>query len=104
MFSLVTAKLKAQLLESTQLQDTITDPKLLKIIKNQHHIPCLAHVIQLLVTALLKNLHIKALNNAVLYTWDDREENLAADYGISQILEKVCQEYISSYHVILNCV
>jgi hypothetical protein len=61
----------------------MTDPELLKIIKNQHHIPCLAHVIQVSVTALLKNLHIKAPNDAALYTWDDGEENLAADYGIS---------------------
>ncbi|KAB8067288.1 hypothetical protein BDV29DRAFT_186419, partial [Aspergillus leporis] len=50
----------------TQLQDTPTDNELLKITKTQHHIPCLAHVIQLSATALLQKLRLEASNDEVL--------------------------------------
>jgi hypothetical protein len=93
MFSSITANLKAQLTESSSLNDTLIDPELLTIIKNQHHIPCLAHVIQLSVTALLKRLSIEASNDDISYTWENGEENLAAHHGISRTLEKVSDHF-----------
>ncbi|KAE8306234.1 hypothetical protein BDV41DRAFT_583496 [Aspergillus transmontanensis] len=64
MFSILTAKLKAQL---PQFQDTLIDYELLKIIKTQHHIPCLAHVIQLAATALLRKLSLETPNDEIQY-------------------------------------
>jgi hypothetical protein len=89
MFSSITTNLKAQLTESSSLNETLADPELLTIIKSQHHIPCLAHVIQFSVTALLKRLCIEASNDDVSYTWENGEENLAAHHGVSRTLEKV---------------
>ncbi|KAB8067072.1 hypothetical protein BDV29DRAFT_186824, partial [Aspergillus leporis] len=65
MFSTLTTRLKAQLTESTQLQNTFTNNKLLKITKTQHYISCLAYIIQLSATALLQKLHLETSNNEV---------------------------------------
>ncbi|EAU36853.1 predicted protein [Aspergillus terreus NIH2624] len=52
MFSSLTEQLRDELDTNIQIQDTIADPELSKILRNQHHIPCLAHVIQLCVNLL----------------------------------------------------
>ncbi|KAJ1704854.1 hypothetical protein NYO67_12991 [Aspergillus flavus] len=86
MFSSITAKLKTQLPE---LQDTMADQELLNIIKTQHHIPCLAHVIQLTTTALLRKLSLEASNDDIQYNWENGEETLIAHQGIARTIEKV---------------
>lgn len=68
MFSAIASELRAQLSQGTYLHNAIVDSDLAKIIRSQHHIPCLAHVIQLSVNAFLRKLRIEAANEAVEYT------------------------------------
>lgn len=39
------------------------------------HVPCLAHVLQLALNALIENIKIKAKNKKVIEDWDDDEQN-----------------------------
>ena len=94
MFTSITRQLKEELSDSFQVRDSLLDTELSKIINNQHHIPCLTHVIQLSVTAFLKRLQIKALNDSVSFTWDNIEENLIVYYSISRIIKKVLYSII----------
>ena len=95
MFISITRQLKEELSDSFQVRDSLLDTELSKIINNQHHIPCLTHVIQLSVTAFLKRLQIEALNDLISFTWDDVEENLTAHHGISRTIKKVLYSIIS---------
>lgn len=45
----------------------MADQELLNIIKTQHHIPYLTHVIQLTTTTLLRKLSLEASNNDIQY-------------------------------------
>lgn len=89
MFSALTKQLRVQLSENPQLQDAITDSALFQIIQNQHHIPCLAHVIQLAVTSFMSKLRITADNDTISYTWENSDETLNASSGITRTVEKV---------------
>jgi hypothetical protein len=89
MFLSLTTNLKTQLAESSQLQDALTSHEFLNIINTQHHIPCLAHVIQLAATALLRKLCLETLNEEIEYSWENGEENLAAHHDIARTIEKV---------------
>jgi hypothetical protein len=89
MSTATTAKLKAKLTGSNWIYVFITDPELSSILKGQHHIPCLAHVIQLGVNALLRKLRVEAPNDEVLYNWENGEEACQAHHGITRRVEKV---------------
>ncbi|EAU32787.1 predicted protein [Aspergillus terreus NIH2624] len=88
MFSSLTEQLRDELDTNIQIQDTIADPELSKILRNQHYIPCLAHVIQLCVTSFMNKLRIAAENNTVSYIWENSDETLKASGSISRAIEK----------------
>ncbi|EAU30716.1 predicted protein [Aspergillus terreus NIH2624] len=89
MFSSLTEQLRDELDTNIQIQDTIADPELSKILRNQHHIPCLAHVIQLCVTSFMNKLRIAAENDTVSYIWENSDETLKASGSISRAIEKI---------------
>jgi hypothetical protein len=89
LFHSVTKVLKAQLDNDQVIQNEALDHDLLDLIESQHHLPCLAHVIQLAVKAFLQKLKIEATNNNNQdIEWEDGEETIR-ERGLLGTLEKV---------------
>lgn len=76
-------------LETDSLLEDFQDTTLSQLISNRHHIPCLAHVLQLAVNALLGKLRIDApVDDGI--SWDTRKDRgLSCPQGIPMSLEKV---------------
>ncbi len=85
--------LREELNEREVISGEALDPILRKLLEGEYHIPCLAHVIQLIVLALLTKLRLEARNENVERTWDhDQDSALTSSGGISRALEKVCDD------------
>ena len=69
------------------------DPEILLLTKSATHIPCLAHVIQLSVKALLDSVKVTAQNNDAVAQWDEETDPHMSDasQGLPSTLEKVCR-------------
>jgi hypothetical protein len=94
LFQVMTKALKEQLNDNQAIQNAALDQDLLDLVESQHHLPCLAHVIQLAVKAFLQTLKIEATNDAPDINWEDGEERVR-ETGLLGTLQKV-NKY--SYH------
>jgi hypothetical protein len=89
MRSLVTI-LQEELYNRPLISSEALDPILRNLLRGEYHVPCLAHVIQLIVLAMLSTLRLEARNDNVDRTWNhDRDSALASSSGIPKALEKV---------------
>jgi hypothetical protein len=90
MFTKLTAMLKEQLEQRNNQMLTFSfDPDFRRLLESQHHLPCLAHVIQLAVTAFLRTLSIQAHNDEPTAEWDDKDHEIK-EKGLLRTMEKVC--------------
>ena len=76
---------------SPALRSQAFDADIMRLTDSSTHIPCLAHVIQLAVRALLDSVRVTAKNQQVDNHWDDEvDRRLMATYdGLPSTLEKV---------------
>jgi hypothetical protein len=88
LFQAMTKALKTQLDDNRAIQNAALDDDLLGLVDSQHHLPCLAHVIQLAVKAFLQKLNIEATNDDPNLSWEDGEERIR-EKGLLQTFEKV---------------
>jgi hypothetical protein len=89
MMTELTNYLYSQLEQTPQFTSGLLDPLLQSIIYSQHHIPCLAHVLQLSVQALLFHLKVDAQNDVPLMQWDPSQSTITSHSGLPRSLEKV---------------
>ena len=77
---------------SHSAMSTIFDPEILKIVESPVRMPCLAHVIQLSVHALLDVIRVTARNDEIETYWNDEEDVSFSAFieGLSSTLEKIC--------------
>jgi hypothetical protein len=95
--------LQQELHERSRISAEAFDPILRNLLATQYHIPCLAHVIQLAVNALLKKLRLDAKNEQVERTWNnDVDSPLTSSGGIARALEKVCSNNLTWLDFELN--
>ena len=69
------------------------------LVDQPHHLPCLAHVIQITVHIFLQHLNIKSQDEEILTRLDDAEKRLVHSEGLSGSLEKV---YINGFLSIVS--
>lgn len=66
------------------------DPDLERTLSIHQHLPCLAHVLQLVLGALLRFAKVEAANDEVEHNWTPGEDVIQATPGIPVTLAKVC--------------
>ena len=83
---------------NSYLQDAVTENRFLD--SNIQHIPCLAHVFQLALKALLGKIRLRPTNETFLKTWEADQEldelqqiQASSNRGIPYILAKVSRPY-----------
>lgn len=77
-------------LRQPAILDIALTPVLAPLVKSQVHIPCLAHVLQLSLKAMLISLNTYAKNDEVVSTWEETVDAEFTEEGIPLTLEKVC--------------
>lgn len=97
MFDAMTARLKSGLDEPLLLDEAFDDDFARVLMNSLHHFPCLTHVIQLSVTAFLKQLKITPKNDDPSHVWDEKDVEFT-EQGILRTLEKVSFLNTNSNH------
>lgn len=67
-------KTMTECLDDCADRSNIYDPEMMALLQMQHHIPCLTHIIQLVVKALLAELKVNPSNDGVSYKWTDDDQ------------------------------
>jgi hypothetical protein len=65
------------------------------------HVPCVAHVLNLVVLAMMKHLKLQAPKHVEI-SWDDKEILLKSPPGIGRTVEKVCISILNLLVFIMN--
>ena len=83
--------LQEELNDRQTISSEALDPVLRNLLSNEYHMPCMAHVIQLIAKAFLTTLRLEAKNDTVERTWDNETDAVfTSNGGIAHALEKVC--------------
>ena len=85
-------RLNESLDRSHSVMSIIFDPEILKIVESSVHMPCLAHVIQLSVCALLDVIRVTVRNDEIETHWNDEEDVSFSAFieRLSSTLKKIC--------------
>lgn len=86
------ARLQQSIETVNAFQTNTFDPEIFHLTENATHIPCLVHVIQLSVKALLDSVRVTAQNNDTTAQWDDKVDSALSttSQDLPFTLEKVC--------------